>query len=406
MALSSSVPSIQFTPAGLVLPTDSAILNGVLTDLNSAFGGGLNIENLETPQGQLSSSEAAIISDKNSNFAFYVNQVDPQYSQDRFQDGLGRIYFLERKQAAATVVQCTLNGLPGTPIPAGTLAQDTSNNIYACTGDVTIGAGSNVDAEFQNIVMGPIPCAAGTLIRVYQSINGWDTITNSADGTLGNNVESRQDFANRMKNSVAFNANGTVGAIYAAVFSITNVLDVYVIDNPEATTVDTGPTNYPVAAHSVYVAAVGGIDADVAYAIWSKKDVGCNYNGNTSVTVTDNSGYSYPQPSYVVTFERPAGLAIKYAVNIIDNPLLPSNIIDLVKTAIINRFNGADGTQRERIGSTIYASRYYGAVSAVSTNVAIDSILIGTSSATLTSVPVGIDEHPTLTSTDISVVLI
>ena len=44
----------------------------------------------------------------------------------------------------------------------------------------------------------------------------------------------------------------------------------------------------PALPHSVYVAAVGGADAGVAAAIWRKKDVGCDYNGNTSVTVTDS----------------------------------------------------------------------------------------------------------------------
>ena len=401
----SSVPKIQFTPAGLVIPAETDVLAGVQADINAAFGGGLNPA-LETPQGQLASSQAAVIGDKNNEFALFVNQVDPQYSADRFQDAIGRIYFLTRKPATPTTVQATVNGLAGTVIPGGTLAQDTSGNTYACSGNVTIDATGSVTAEFQNIETGPIPCAAGTLTQVYQAVPGWDAITNAADGTLGSDVESRADFEYRRKNSVAKNGTGTPQAIYAEVFALADVLDVYVKDNPTGSAVNTGSTNYPIAAHSVYVAVVGGADADIASAIWRKKDLGCNTNGNTSTTVVDPSGYSYPQPSYVIQFQRPAGLAVKFAVRLVNDASLPSNIVTLVKNAIIARFNGADGATRERIGATILASRYYGAVVSVASNVSLLDVLIGTSSPTLTQINVGIDQRPTVSAADITVTLV
>lgn len=399
------MPKIQFTPAGLVIPAETDILAGVQADMNAAFGGGLN-PGLETPQGQLASSQAAVIGDKNNEVALIVNQVDPQYSADRFQDAIGRIYFLTRKPATPTAVTATLGGIAGTVIPAGTFAQDTDGNTYALSGDATIGISGTVDADFQNVQTGPIPCAAGTLTSVYQAIPGWDTIANAADGTMGSNVESRADFEYRRRNSVALNGKGTPQAIYAAVFDLLDVLDVYVKDNPSGNTVNTGPTNYPILPHSVYVAVVGGTDAEVAAAIWRKKDTGCDYNGNTTVTVTDDAGYSYPQPTYTVKFERPAALPVLFAVSLVDDPSLPSDIVQRVKAAIIARFNGADGTTRERIGSLILASRYYGAVVAVASNVSLISVLIGTATPTLSQVAVGIDQKPTLSEADISVTLV
>jgi len=405
MPYPSSVPKIQFTPAGLVIPAETDILAGVQADMNAAFGGGLN-PGLETPQGQLASSQAAVIGDKNNEVALIVNQVDPQYSADRFQDAIGRIYFLTRKPATPTAVTATLGGIAGTVIPAGTFAQDTDGNTYALSGDATIGIAGTVDADFQNVQTGPIPCAAGTLTSVYQAIPGWDTITNAADGTMGSNVESRADFEYRRRNSVALNGKGTPQAIYAAVFDLLDVLDVYVKDNPSGNTVNTGPTNYPILPHSVYVAVVGGTDAEVAAAIWRKKDTGCDYNGNTTVTVTDDAGYSYPQPTYTVKFERPAALPVLFTVSLVDDPSLPSDIVQRVKAAIIARFNGADGTTRERIGSLILASRYYGAVVTVASNVSLISVLIGTVTPTLSQVAVGIDQKPTLSEADISVTLV
>ena len=45
------------------------------------------------------------------------------------------------------------------------------------------------------------------------------------------------------------------------------------------------------------------------------------------------------------------GPTVKFAVQLVNDVSLPSNIVALVKAAIIARFNGTDGTTRERIGS-------------------------------------------------------
>lgn len=403
--MTTNVPSLVFTSTGITVPDESAILDGTLSDIDAAFGGGLNRQ-LTSPQGQWATSLAAVVADKNAQIVQMSNNFNPDTADGIWQDALGRIYFLTRLAAQSTVVTVTVNGLVGTVIPAGTLVKDTNGNTYAFTGAVTIGDSGLADGEVQNVASGPIPCAAGTLTQVFQSVAGFDTITNASDGTLGRDVETRADFETRRKASVAANAKGTPESIYANVFAVADVLDCYVLDNPTGSVVTKGSTNYSMLANSVYVAAVGGVDADIAKAIWQKKDLGCSMNGNTSVTVEDQSGYSYPYPSYTVKFQRPSSLPIKFAVQVAANSSLPSNYADLVKAAIVARFNGTDGTTRERIGSYIYSSRYYGAVQSVSSIASILSILIGTSTVNLTSISVGIDQYPTISTSNITVTFI
>jgi hypothetical protein len=410
----TAVPPIQFTPQGVILPTEAAILAGVQADYNTAFGGGLNPA-LATPQGQLATSTTAIVAEKNSEIAFIANQVDPQFASGAFQDAIARIYFLTRKPATATAVTVTLGGLPTSVIPAGSFAQDTSGNTYVLLANATIGSGSTVSAQFQNIVTGPIACPAGTLTKVFQQVDGWDTITNPADGALGQNVESRAEFEFRRQNSVALNSNGTVDAILANVFEVPNVLDCFVIDNPSGDIVSSNPlpggtpnpNNFALAAHSVYVAVVGGTAAAIAQAIFQKKDVGANYNGNTTVTVTA-AGYSFPAPTYQVTFNVPTVLPILFAVQIVNSGNLPSNITALIQAALIAQFNGENNNLRARIGSIVLAAQYYAAVAAVSPNVQLVSILVGTAAtgATLTQVGVGLDQTPNLSAGNISVTLV
>ncbi len=90
MATSTNVPPIVFTPTGPALPTESAILAGVLADENAAFGGGMSLS-LSSPQGQLAQSLTAIIGDKNNQIATIVNQIDPNYAMGRWQDAIGSL---------------------------------------------------------------------------------------------------------------------------------------------------------------------------------------------------------------------------------------------------------------------------------------------------------------------------
>lgn len=402
----TSVPAIQFTPTGLTLPADSAILGGVQTDMNAAFGGNLNPA-LSTPQGQLASSQAAIISARNAEFAKFVNQIDPATADGFMQDAIARIYFLNRHPAASTVAQVTCNGLVGVAIPVGSLVRDASGNIYSCTQAGTIAATGNVILPFAAQIAGPTPCAISAISGPpYRAIFGWDSATNATAGIVGALVESRADFEYRRRQSVAINGTGTLSAIYANVFNVAGVFDVYAYENATNAPIAVGSTNYSMIAKSIYVAVVGGLAADVAKAIWLRKDVGADYNGNTSVTVTDPSGYSYPQPQYVAKFQTPTPRAVKFAVQLANNPSLPSDIVARVKAAIASAFIGGDGGPRARIGATIFASRFYAPVSLISPQVSILSLLLGVVTPTLASLTMGIDEAPTIAQSDISVTLV
>lgn len=404
----SSVPAIEFTPTGLVIPQESAVLAGVQADMNAAFGGNLNPA-LETPQGQLASSTAAVIGEKNADFAYFVNQVDPATASGFMQDAIARIYFLDRLPATPTVVAVTCLGLEGVVIPAGALVADVNRNLYACLQTAVIPAGGSIVLSFANLVNGPLPCPIGAITTIYRAINGWDTVTNDTAGVLGRVIESRADFEYRRKQSVAINAVGSLPSIYAAAFGVAGVSDVYVAENTGSTNLVIG--SITLVPHSVYVAAVGGEALDIATAIWKKKSVGADWNGNTTVTVVDPSGYSLPRPSYQVKFQTPIPQPIYFKVELADIVTLPANIVDLVKAAIVNAFNGGDGGPRARIGATIYASRYYAPVSNIDPgSVEILSILLGyTASGPAPSDPaltLDIAYAPTITVDNVAVELV
>ncbi|OYV46704.1 MAG: hypothetical protein B7X10_04780, partial [Burkholderiales bacterium 21-58-4] len=205
----------------------------------------------------------------------------------------------------------------------------------------------------------------------------------------------------RRRASVALNANGSVESVRAAVLNVAGVLSCYAIDNPTSSAATVGGVT--LAANSIYVAVVGGNSADVAQAIWRKKSAGCSYNGNTSVTVTDTSAAGQPYPTYTVLYETPTDIPILFAVQIKSNPLLPTTINTLIQNAIINAFAGEDGGPSAQIGATMYASRFYAAVSAVDPNCEVVSIQIGTTTANQNYLPFNIDQMPTISASNIAI---
>jgi uncharacterized phage protein gp47/JayE len=377
--MATTIPTPTFGPTGFVSPQENVVLAAVLQMIDETFGGGLN-PSLATPQGQLASSMTGIIGFVNDTFQFYTQQVDPAFAIGRMQDAIARIYFLERKPPLPTVAQALCSGGVGTVIPIGALAQAADGNVYTCTQAGTIGASGSITLTFECQLAGSIGCPAGSLNTIYQTILGWDSITNPTDGVIGRDVETRAEFEERRFDSVANNAMGFLNAILGAVWEIDDVSDVLVTENPTGSPLSFRGVVLP--AHSIYVAVAGGDTDDVAKAIWSKKAPGCDTFGNTSVTVYDDvSGYDPPLPSYVINFQIPYPFPIVFDVNLANNSSVPSDADVQIQNAIVGAFAGEDGGLRARIGSTVYASRFYAPVASLGSWVQIISIQVGAGSA-------------------------
>ena len=405
--LNTAVPDVTITENGLLVPDVSDILAGRLTDMTAALGGGAS-QSLSSPQGQIAQSDTEIIAQTDDKLLCLFNQINPDYSTGRFQDGIGRIYFMDRISAQGTVVTAQCIGKVNTVIPVGSSAIDTNGYIYQSINEAIIPASGTIDVQFVNTTTGPISCAAGALNQIYRAVSGWDSITNASPGVVGIDVESRIAFETRRKQSVARNSRNQDASTLSALLATSGVLDAYVWSNRTAATVNKGTTNFPVLAHSIFICVYGGADEDVAESIFQTYNPGANMNGSTHFTVYDNVNYLPPYPEYDMQWQKATPSRVYFNVELDSTLNPPSDITSQVKAMIANVFNGGyEGIGKARIGSTINAGKYYAPVISISPDtVGILSLEVSLDGTTFgPAATMGIDQVPTIQESDINVTL-
>ena len=359
----------------------------------------------ETPAGQLVDSQTASIVQKDSEVLYLANMLNPLKATGIFQDALAEIYFLQRKPAIASsaVIRCT--GLPGTVIPVSAQVMSTADDtVWQNTEAQTIGSDGTCECVFECQSAGLISAAAGTLSRINTMVAGWDTAVNETAAVVGQNAETQGAFEARRYASVGLNSRGTIAAVYARVANCANVVSCIVRENKTNMPIEID--GYFLKAHSIYCAVIGGEDKDIAEAIYESCSAGCDYNGNTTVSVTDE----YTGAVEDVTFYRPAEFDIYVKVTLAGKDGLPDEYEATVRKAVYDNFYGestatiaGEPILRVVMGTTILASRFMPSVlnAGISQVVRIQVSTDGKAWGETVYVP--ITGNPTLTSEHITV---
>lgn len=401
---STTIPGLTIGASGIVAPAELDILAGRQADLNAAFGGQLNSD-LSTPQGQMATTEAAVIGSLLDFMALVYNSLDPLVASGRAQDAIGNIYFLTRNGASATTVQATISGAAGQSIPSGTIIATDGEYQFVLSSDATIGAAGTVGVTLTNTQTGAIPCAPNSL-SLYQFVGGVTGVSNDSAGVIGQNAEGRIAFERRRNDTVAANSMGQAGSVLGQILKIDGVTDAYVYDNG-----DSEPVTYngvTVSAHSLYCCVAGGNPTDIGLAIIQKKAPGCGYTGSTVVSVRDpNPSYQGSGPVYQVQYSIAQPVGIYFNITLATGTDVPATALADIQNAIVQQFSTGDGAgRRPRIASTIYASSFICAVSSLGSWVRIIEIKIGTSSpANQDFVTMTMAQVPTIATGNISIAL-
>ncbi len=257
------------------------------------------------------------------------NSMDIDSAQD---DTLTKlVWSLTRKVATTSKVDLLFGGVPGTVIPVGTRVTSNSdeNITFVTTIERTVESGGTVTVAAECEVTGAVFAVAGTLTTVEpdSDIPGLSSVVNVADSTIGREDEKDPEFRARAKRSVAVAGRDFTAAIRAALFEISGVTSVTIVEND--TDVDDAVTGVP--KHSFEVIVTGGADQSIIDVIGAKKTPGIGAHGDVSGTYVDSQG-----SEKTVAFSRPSIVDIHVLVNIDTFDDFPSNGVTLIKEALVN----------------------------------------------------------------------
>ncbi|MEX9651839.1 baseplate J/gp47 family protein [Providencia sp. PROV117] len=394
------IPKLEITQQGIIAPTTQEVIDGLWSLMKGAFGDKLNVS-MDTPQGQLVTTLAAIITDERNQLIELFNQFDPRYADGQMQDAIGYLYFLQRKQATKSVAELTFNGLSGVTIPTGFQILDEAGLYWSTTGESRIGTNGLATVNASCNTAGMVSAQPNTINRIVINISGLDSVTNNAAAVIGRNAESRQEFELRREQSVAKNAKNMNSSTYGAVSNINDVIDCYVVDNPSDATIKVGKTNYSLIRNSIAVSVVGGDDNEIAKQILTKAGTGCAFVGNTAVTYEDIENFPYMPPKYEIKFIRPTHIPVEFTVLFEDKNLLTFQEKEAVKNAILDEFKAGRG--KGQIAKRLIASDYICTVAQSTINRLLSIQVSRKGNASENYIDFGIDEFPVLSAEDIRI---
>ena len=358
---------ISVTSDGIKVPQASEIKTVFQDILKDSFGSDINLDD-STSQGvwvdDLTDEKMA----DNAEVLYLFNQFNPETASGVFQDALASLFGLERKIATHSVVNCQCIGIEGTVLngidsgnPA--MAISTNGDKFECVTGGTIDSTGTITLQFRSVETGSIPCSANTVNGIFGTVIGWDSVNNSASGTVGEEEESQYDFEQRRKNSLALNATGSLASVYSGVFNIKDVTDVLVEENDTGSTVT--KRGVSMTQHSIYICVNGLTNPDdLAKVIFDTKSAGCDTIGSytCSYTETFDNGSTV---THTYKYDTPTDSDVYIKVIVSSLPSAESQAS--VKNAIFDDFNGdlTNGNSKITIGSSIYASRFLAVVSAL-----------------------------------------
>lgn len=362
---------------GIITADTSDIKSEVQTEMQDALGSDVSLED-GTPQGRLIDMETEARVQVAINNAYISNMWNFNQASGIALDAWGANFGLEREGAASSRVNATVTGIAGTVISQGAKASTEDGYLFYAENNITIGLGGSATGTFLSVEKGAIPCAANSLTKIIDGTLGWESINNSSPAIVGSASESDASFKQKFYNSGLFLGFSLWQDYENALNKVDNVLSSYVIDNGEdsAVTVD-GVT---IAKHSLYACVDGGTNADVAAALLSRKSAGCDWTGNTSVSVVEPiSGQTY-----TVKFDRPTTVNIEAAVTIDTSNVSADNPQAVVQQAVFDYINTL------KVGGDVYPFQLAAIIYEALSGVRITSLTINKSGDTPATTPITI----------------
>nr|DAU70205.1 MAG TPA: Baseplate wedge protein [Caudoviricetes sp.] len=331
------------TDAGFRRPTYAELLDALEYKARELFGSRANLT-VRSPLGVFLRIYAWMLNLLFSTLEDVYNSrfIDTAVGASLY--NLGRAIGLKLLGAQKAVGYLTFTGSDGVEVPEGYLAETNAGEQYITLQSGVITNGS-VTLSASAVVAGPDGNTdKNTITNIVNPMSGIETVTNASSFEGGRNTETDAEFRERYYLSVDFAGGVNLDAITAEIYE--SVEAVIAVAGEENDTDGTSESGLP--PHSFEIIAYGGLDEDVAGAIFRRKAAGIQTYGNTTVAVVSSAGTTHN-----IKFSRPTPVNVWIKITGLQtNSVFPLDGIDRIKQNLVN-FIGSNTRGGMAIGQDV-----------------------------------------------------
>jgi len=342
----------------------------------------------ESPDGQLISIFSSELILAWDDLQKTYNSYDPLVT---FGHGLRNISMLTGTPYGVATRSSATIGLVGTAttvVPEGSLVSDADGNQYYTNAEAIIPA----DVAVIAVIAGPTPILAGTLVNLDSVVNGWDGITQVADGVQGNAPQTEAQYRNMRNRTVMRNTVTVLESMQARVLEL-GIPQVLINNNDTGSIAADGTP-----AHSIHVTVgeYGGITDDaIAQVIFDTKGLGLGTFGTTNTVVEDSQGNQH-----TVNFSKSLPVAVSVLLNVTYLDDDKAGATERIQNAIIEHINTL------AVGEDVIWSRLFPIITPFA-KAQINSLLIGPlGTEVAANMPISDAEYAAITVADVVVAVV
>lgn len=317
------------TDAGFRRPTYAELLDAFEHKARELFGGEANLT-VRSPLGIFLRIYAWALNLLFSTLEDVYNSrfVDTAVGSSLY--NLGRAIGLRLLGAQKAVGYLTFTGDDGVDVPEGYLAETITGFQY-----ITLKAGTILDGSVtlpaSAVEAGPDSnTAENTITIITNPKSGVSAVKNEKAFEGGRNTETDAEFRERYYLSVDFAGGVNIDAIVAEIYE--GVEAVIAVTGEENDTDEQNASGLP--PHSIEIIAYGGLDEDVAKAIFRRKAAGIQTYGNTTVAVVSSAGtthnINFSRPTPVNVWIKITGLQTASAFPLDGIEKVKANLVDFI----------------------------------------------------------------------------
>ena len=287
---------------GLQVEGLPALVSDLTTAIQAIYGPGVNV-GPSTPDGQLIAILAQVGEDLRELLVLINAGFDPDQAEGATLDQRVALNNIKRNSGTFTTVQVTLTltkaaALVGLDSQAGVInpavpnlytVKDSGGGLWYLLASQTIAAAGTYTYIFQAATLGAVQVTAGSITTPVTIVPGVSGI-NNASGALVQGVAEETDAALkiRRRSSTAISATGYLDTLQAALANLLGVTGAWVDENNSGST-----DSYGTPTGTIWCIVQGGVPAQIAQTIYSKRNLGAAMRGAQSFTIPRPNGGSF-----------------------------------------------------------------------------------------------------------------